>query len=147
MWLTIRLCLPNLAISDGTGNLPWSENSSARDDDPYKTYWVLAQGTTPRRRKSFEPWCESNPRPLDWMYRCFGEWVTKLSRKQGIFTPELILSSFHFTPQLILSNIIPEGGRVEGRWSYHRIPKKLWISMPTPPLTSDFRQNVGLGVG
>ena len=51
------------------------------------------------------------------MYRCFGEWVTKLSRKQGIFTPELILTSFHFTPQLILSNIIPGGGRVEGRWS------------------------------
>ena len=48
------------------------------------------------------------------MYRCFSEWVTKLSRKQGIFTPELILSSFHFTPQLILSNIIPEGGEGGG---------------------------------
>lgn len=65
---------------------------------------------------------------------------------QGIFTPELILTSFHFTPQLILSNIIPGVG-VEGRWSYHRIPKNLWISIPTPPLTSDFRQNVELGVG
>ena len=44
------------------------------------------------------------------MYRYYGEWVTKLCRKQGIFTPELILTSFHFTPQLILSNIIPGGG-------------------------------------
>lgn len=146
MWLTIRLCLPNLAISDGTGNLLWSENSSARDDDPYKTPWVLARGTTRRRGKSFEPRWESKPRPLDWMYRYYGECVTKLSRKQGIFTPELILTSFHFTPQLILSNIIPGGGG-EGLWSYHRIPKKLWISMPTPPLTSDFRQNVELRVG
>ena len=44
------------------------------------------------------------------MYRYFGEWVTKLNRKQGIFTPELILTSFHFTPQWILSNIIRGGG-------------------------------------